>query len=279
MIDAHHHFWEYSPEAYEWIGPGMEILRRDFGPADLEPILRAQGVEGVVSVQARSSVEETDFLVGLARQTSFVRGVVGWMPLADPGVERWLEKFAGEPLVKGFRHVLQGEPDERHMLRDDFNRGVAALHDHGFTYDILIYPRHLRHVPEFVDRHPGQVFVLDHLAKPRVETDAPDPEWVAGLREVAKRDSVSVKVSGLVTEVVPGLEWTPALLRPYFLEVLEAFGADSVLFGSDWPVCLLRSDYARWLATVREWVAPLGMEEREAVLGGNATRIYGLTKP
>jgi len=276
MIDSHHHFWTYSAEEYGWIGEGMDVLKRSFGPADLEAAVRDTGIEGVISVQARTSEAETRYLLDQAKQSKLVKGVVGWLDLTQPTVEQSLEQLANEPLVRGFRHVLQGEADDRYMLREDFNKGVAKLHDYGFAYDILIYHRHLPHVPEFVKQHPGLIFILDHVAKPKIETDVPDPLWVKGMKDAAARGNVFCKISGMVTEVVPGVKWTPALLRPYFEAALEAFGAGRVMFGSDWPVCLLGTDYGTWARTVKEWVSPLSADEQAAILGGNALRAYGL---
>lgn len=275
-VDSHHHFWNYSPEQYGWIGDGMDALKRDFGPEDLLAIAEDVGLDGVISVQARTIPEETDFLVAYGKAHPFIKGVVGWVDLTKPEAEGALEAYSMEPLVKGFRHVLQGEPDERYMLREDFNRGVAKLHDFGFVYDILIKHFHLPHTPAFVDQHEGQIFVIDHIAKPRIETDSPDENWVSGMREVAKRSNVYCKVSGIATEVVDGVEWTPELLFPYFETVLEAFGPERLMFGSDWPVCLLASEYKRWIETVRGWVVPLSKDEQSQVMGGSAVEAYDL---
>ncbi len=275
-IDSHHHFWNYTPEEYGWIGEGMEVLKRDFGTADLAVLAEAAKVEGVISVQARTRVEETDFLVATGKSNPLVKGVVGWVDLTDSRVEGLLERYSTEPLVRGFRHTLQGEPDERYMLREDFNEGVAMLHHYGYVYDILIKHFHLPRVPAFVDQHIGQTFVIDHIAKPSIDSNQPDPAWVEGMREAARRENVFCKVSGMVTEVADGVTWTPELLRPYFDVVLEAFGADRLLFGSDWPVCLLGSEYGRWLEVVRSWIQDLSADEQAAIMGQNAIRAYNL---
>jgi len=276
VIDSHHHFWDYEPTEYEWISEGMERLKRDYGPEDLRPELEQAGVQGVISVQARTSREENDFLLAHARAQDFVRGVVGWLDFTAAGVSEALERYAGDPLLVGFRHVLQGEPDERYMLRDDFNAGLSHLHEFGFIYDILIREIHLPHVPAFVDQHPGLTFVLDHLAKPRIDSETPSAGWVRGIREVARRESVVCKLSGMVTEVSEGLPWSVELLRPYFEEALEAFGPSRLLFGSDWPVCRLRAEYGSWVAAVRSFLEKLSREEQAAILGENARRVYGL---
>lgn len=254
----------------------MEILKRDFGPVDLLEIAKEVDLDGVVSVQARTIPEETDALVAHGKKHPLIKGVVGWVDLTKPDVESALESFSMEPLVKGFRHVLQGEPDERYMLRADFNRGVGKLHNYGFVYDILIKHFHLPHTPAFVDQHEGQVFVVDHIAKPSIKTDKPDSAWAEGMNEVAKRSNVYCKVSGMVTEVVDGVEWSPELLHPYFETVLEAFGPDRLMFGSDWPVCLLASDYKRWIEAVRSWCSQLSDAEQARIMGGSAVEAYGL---
>ncbi len=276
-IDAHHHFWNYSVADYGWIGEGMDVLKRDFGPADLRPLIEAEGISGVVSVQARQSLEENDFLLRHAGESAgFVKGVVGWVPLVEDSVGEALARYADRPLFKGVRHVLQSEPDDGYMLRDDFNRGLARLHDFGLVYDILIFHRHLPQSIQLVDRHPRQVFVLDHVAKPEIRGPQPDTAWAARMKELGRRENVFCKVSGLVTEVSPGLPWDAALLRPYLDTVLEVFGPRRLMFGSDWPVCLLRSPYAQWVQTVRDYIATLTPAEQAAILGETATDVYGL---
>ena len=276
VIDSHHHFWNYSAENYAWIGDGMDVLKRDFGPKDLQQLLKASGVDGVVSVQARTQVVENDFLLAHANQNDFIKGVVGWVDLTQPAANPVLEKYSYESKMKGFRHVLQGEPDEEYMLREDFNEGIAKLHDYGFVYDILIFWFHLKHCPKFVDQHVGQTFVIDHVAKPKIETDKPQAEWVAGMKEIAKRSNVYCKISGMATEVVGDVKWDAALLKPYFEAALEAYGPDRLMFGSDWPVCELKTEYGRWVDTVRGFVSELSKDEQKAIMGGNAVQAYGL---
>ena len=276
-IDSHHHFWNYSADEYAWIDEKMGVLKRDFGPSDLQEIANEVGLDGVISVQARSVQKETDYLVEFGKKHPLIKGVVGWVDLNAPDIDTTLGEYSREPLVKGFRHVLQGEPDERYMLRTDFNRGVARLQEFGFIYEILIFHYHLRHTPTFVDQHhDGQIFVIDHIAKPKIATNTPDPDWTRNMREIAKRENVYCKVSGMVTEVVDGVEWSPDLLRPYFDVVLEAFGPDRLMYGSDWPVCLIRSDYAKWIATVRSWIQDLSQSEQASIMGETAIRAYGL---
>jgi L-fuconolactonase len=274
-IDAHQHFWHYVPEDFGWIDDQMRALQRDFLPGDLKGEIQAAGVDGVVTVQARQCVEETDWLLDLAQDNDFIRGVVGWVPLVSSEVEAVLERVAGAPQLVGARHVLHDEPDEDYMLRADFNDGVGLLQEYGLAYDVLIFERHLPQAVAFVDRHPEQVFVLDHIAKPRIAEGALEP-WKTRVEELAEREHCYCKLSGLVTEA-DWNAWTPADLRPYWDTVLEAFGPERLMFGSDWPVCRLACDYSRWLRTIERLIAPLSDAERNRLLGGTAEEAYQLT--
>jgi len=277
IIDSHHHFWRYSPAEYGWIDDGMAAIRRDFLPADLRREIVVAGVDAVVSVQARQSLEETRWLLDLAAQNPFIAGVVGWVPLVSPSVATTLAELATQSKLVAVRHVLQDEPDPQFMLRADFQAGIRALQAFDLTYDVLIYDRHLPQAIELVDRHPSQRFVVDHMAKPSIKQGAIEP-WARLLRELARRPHVSCKLSGLVTELGRP-DWTIAELRPYVDVVLDAFGPDRVLFGSDWPVCLVVCGYSRWMATVQELIAHLSPTERAAILGENARRVYQLGDP
>ena len=272
-IDAHHHFWRYTPAEYNWIGYDMCAIRRDFLPPDLEVEVRATGIHGVVSVQARQTLEETESLLALARQAAFVRGVVGWVPLAASDAERHLDRFRGEALLRGVRHVAQEEPDG-FLSGEAFNRGVSLLASCGLAYDILIRERQLPEAAAFVDRHPRQVFVLDHVAKPRIRDQALEP-WARAIRRLAERPQVYCKVSGMVTEA-DLVSWREEQLRPYWDVALEAFGPRRLMFGTDWPVCLVACGYARWHELVRGWAAGLSEDEQGEVFGGTACRAYGL---
>ena len=274
VIDAHHHFWTYSAEEYGWIGDSMNVIRRSFLPADLEREIGATRVDGVVSVQARQTIEETRWLLELASRHGFIRGVVGWVPLVDPRVAATIEKFAPNPKLRAMRHVLQDEKDDRYMLRDDFNNGIRALHHFGLVYDILIFERHLPHAIEFVDRHPGQRFVLDHIAKPRIRERVISP-WRDNIRELARRPHVYCKISGMATEAAWS-RWTEADLKPYIDTVLEAFTPRRLMFGSDWPVCLVATGYRRWLDSVTKAIAKLSDAERARIMGGTAIEAYSL---
>jgi L-fuconolactonase len=273
-IDAHHHLWRYSKEEYDWIGPGMETIARDFLPDSLKNELDACGISGGVVVQARQTLAETDWLLGLADGSDVIRGVVGWAPIADREFSAILEKLRTSRKLKGLRHIIQAEPDDEFILRQEFNTGIKALEGSGLVYDILIYERHLPAVMRFVDRHPNQIFVLDHLAKPRIKERVLEP-WRSNLLELAKRENLYCKLSGMVTEA-DWTEWTVSDLRPYAHAALEAFGPARLMFGSDWPVCLLASAYDRWYRTTEGLLSELSESEKTLVLGGVATRIYSL---
>lgn len=274
-VDSHQHFWRYDPVEYPWIGPDLDILKRDFLPSDLEPILQSENFDGCLAVQARQTHAETEWLLELADRYSFVKGVVGWLPLQDPQFESILDSYRNRPSLVGLRHVIQAEADDAFILRDDFNRGIAQLENTGLVYDILIFERHLGATLEFVDRHPNQRFVVDHIAKPVIRRDAFAAQWRRDLIELGRREHVSCKLSGVVTEVRDET-WDDALLAPYFETALEAFGSERLLFGSDWPVCLLRADYSHWVRSVENALQSLSRDEQSAIWGDNAERVYGL---
>jgi L-fuconolactonase len=273
-IDAHHHFWNYDPVEYDWITEDMSAIRRSFLPEDLHAEIKRVGINGVVSVQARQTVEETRWLLEFARRHEFIRGVVGWVPLTHPTLRRVLDQFGGDKHLKGVRHVIQGEADDHYILREDFNAGIRGLRDYGLIYDILIFERHLPQTIEFVDRHPNQIFIVDHLAKPRVRDGQISP-WREDIRELARRDHVYCKISGLVTEA-DYQQWTEQALRPYIETVLEAFGPRRVMFGSDWPVCLVACPYERWFEIGNRAIAKLSPDEQARVMGGTAIEAYRL---
>jgi L-fuconolactonase len=273
-IDAHHHLWEYSQAQYPWILAGMENIRRDFGIPELLTVSQNAGISGTVAVQARQTIEETERLLGLAGGNELIRGIVGWVPLVDANVHAGLERLSAHSKLKGVRHVLHDEADDFYMLRDNFNRGVSLLKNFGLRYDILIFERHLPQTIEFVDRHPNQVFVVDHIAKPRIKDCVLSP-WDGLIRQLARRENVYCKLSGMVTEA-DWKDWTESDLRPYFDVVLDAFGPKRLMFGSDWPVILVACDYKRWADTVRSWIAKLSAPEQLSIMGGTAKTAYSL---
>lgn len=273
-IDAHHHLWRFTPDEYGWISDDMRVLRRDFLLADLRHELRTASVHGTVAVQARQTVEETEWLLSLASSSdSPILGVVGWLPIASPDFPAQLESALTQPRLRGLRHVVQAEP-EGFLDADAFNRGIASLKSTGLVYDILIFARQLAEATRFIDRHPGQSFVLDHIAKPEIRAGE-IKQWERGIRELAKRPNVTCKVSGMVTEADPA-NWSAAQLKPYFDIVLEAFTPNRLMIGTDWPVLTMGCTYAQWWRTVEDWAARLSADQRAAILGGTATRIYKL---
>ncbi len=274
IIDSHQHFWHYDPVEFDWIDESMQSIRTNFLPGMLEPVIRASGIDGVVTVQARQSEEETEWLLDQACQNDFIKGIVGWLPLAAPQLDASLEKYAGENMLKGIRHVIQGEPDPDFILRADFNRGIEQLKKQNLVYDILVLESQLPNTIKFVDLHPDQIFVLDHIAKPLIGRNELSP-WRERILELARRENVHCKLSGMVTEA-DFQDWTDTQLHPYFEVVLEAFGPERLLFGSDWPVCLVATTYLDWVNLVRREITALSQFEQNQIMGGNAERIYKL---
>lgn len=274
IVDSHHHFWKYDPEQYKWIGDRMAAIRRDFLPGDLKAAIAEAGVDGVVSVQARQSLEETTWLLAFADEHDFIRGVVGWAPLTEPTIDAELERLAPNAKLKAIRHVVQGEPDRRFLLRDDFNRGVSLLAEHDLAYDILIRHEHLPVTLEFVDRHPEHRLVVDHIAKPDIAANTLEP-WRTHMLELGRREHVYCKVSGMVTEADLD-HWTEDQMQPYLDTVLEAFGPERLMFGSDWPVCLAATTYKDWFDLVARFAAKLSDDERARLMGGTAIEAYKL---
>ena len=273
-IDAHQHFWRYSPATHGWIDDRMAVLKRDFLPEDLGPLLRAQGFARSVAVQAAQSLEETRFLLELADRHAFIGAVVGWVDLRSPTVEADLQALTRHPKLKGVRHVAQDEPDDRFLVRDDVMNGIAALESFGLTYDILVFPRQLPAAVELVRRFSRQRFVLDHLAKPEIAKGRLSP-WREQIRDLAGSPNVFCKVSGMVTEA-SWTDWTPEDLAPYLDVVFECFRPGRIMVGSDWPVCTLAGDYGRVVSVVKDYVARRPQADQEAVLGGTAARFYGI---
>lgn len=273
-IDAHHHLWRYTVDEFGWIDESMQKLRRDFLPADLVQEMKAAGVDGSVAVQARQTLDETRWLLDLADECAAIRGVVGWAPIAGEDFPAVMEEFEDRTKLKALRHVIQGEKDEHYILREDFNAGIRSMQGSGLVYDLLIYERHLPQTIEFVEQHPEQVFVLDHMAKPLIREGVMEP-WAARMRELAKRENVWCKVSGMVTEA-DWAAWGPETLRPYLDLVVEAFGVKRLMAGSDWPVCLVASEYGRWFEVLHQYFAPFSQDERDAVFGETAAQVYGL---
>ena len=270
-IDAHQHFWNYDAAQYPWIGPGSS-LQRNWLPPDLAPLLAAAGLDGCIAVQARQIIEESYWLLELAEHHSIIKGVVGWVDLRSPEVDKDLAALAAHPKFSGVRHVIQDEPDVNFMRGAEFQRGIAKLKEFKLTYDILIFPRQLPAAIELVRRFPEQPFVLDHIAKPPIMDGTLSP-WREQIRELAKAPNVLCKVSGMVTEADLAA-WKPADIRPFLEVVFEIFGEDRLMFGSDWPVCLLAGSYAQVHALVADYTRNLSAAARDKFFGGNAARFY-----
>jgi L-fuconolactonase len=273
-IDSHQHFWHYSPTEHTWMSDPMSAIRRDFLPQDLQPLLAGIGFDGCIAVQARQSLEETRWLLELADRFSFIKGVVGWVDLCSTELTSQLEQFASHPKLVGVRHVVQDEPDDEFMLRPEFRRGIAQLRRFGLAYDLLLFPRHIPIAVHLVEEFPEQPFVLDHIAKPFIAQGLVSP-WREDLQQLAKLPNVFCKLSGMVTEA----KWQqpqPEDFRPYLDTVFEAFGASRLMIGSDWPVCILSSEYAPTMQLVIEYVQQFSEETQTAILGGNCARFYGI---
>jgi L-fuconolactonase len=272
-IDAHQHYWRFDPVLDSWITPDMAVLRRDFLPDDAAPLLAAAGIDGVVAVQADQSIAETDFLLSLAAQHSFIRGVIGWIDLRAADLSEQLARWRGNPRLKGFRHIAQGEPDD-FLAGNDVVAGIAELGRQGFSYDILIYPRQLAVAEQLVARCPSVRFVLDHCAKPPI-AGGDISWWQQGFRRLARHENITCKLSGLVTEA-SWTGWSVTELTACLDTAAEAFGPERLMFGSDWPVCLLAADYAGVVAVVADWAERLTASEQASIFGGTAISAYQL---
>ncbi|WP_299547224.1 amidohydrolase family protein [Seonamhaeicola sp.] len=274
IIDSHQHFWNYEPKKHEWIDDSMKVIRRDFSPEDLKQVYQDNNVDGCVAVQADQTLEETNFLIQLSEDYDFIKGVVGWVDLRSYAVEEDLERYTHFKSVKGFRHVVQGEPDHNFVLRPDFTKGIFALHRYNFTYDILVFPHQLGAVLELVRRFGNQKFVIDHIAKPYIKDGFIDG-WALLMKEIAKQENVYCKLSGMITEADFNT-WTPEQIRPYMDVVLEAFGTDRIMFGSDWPVCLVAGNYSKVKQLTTDFIAGLSPDEQARIMGLNAVKFYNL---
>ena len=274
-IDAHQHFWKFDPVRDAWIDHHMKILQRDFLPPELKTVLAENGVDGCIAVQADQSEAETRFLLDLADQYDFIKGVVGWVDLRAGNIGERLTYFTQFPKIKGFRHIVQGEADVNFMLRPTFKRGIAQLGKSGFTYDILIFPHQMGAALELVKAFPHQKFVIDHLAKPYIKDGFFDG-WATLIRELGRCENVWCKVSGLVTEA-DWNQWKYEHFVLYLDLVFETFGCNRLMFGSDWPVCLLGGTYGRVKGIVDRYLEPFSKQEREEVLGRNTIDFYNLS--
>jgi len=273
-IDSHQHFWKYNPAHQVWMTDLMAVLRRDYLPDELKPLLSASGFEGAIAVQARQMVEETEWLLQLAGQHDFIKGVVGWVDLCSANLRGQLEGYARHRKLVGVRHVVHDEPDDQFMLRPEFRRGIALLPEFNLTYDLLLFPRHLPVAVELVRAFPEQPFVLDHIAKPAIRDGQVSP-WKEDLKTLARFDNVTCKLSGMVTEA-KWKQWRPEDFQRYLDIVIAAFGPDRLMIGSDWPVCTLSGEYAAVMGIVIDYAQQFPAAVREGILGGNCAKFYRL---
>jgi L-fuconolactonase len=273
-IDSHQHFWLYNPVNHAWINDDMRVIQRDFLPTDLQPILQENGIEGCVAVQVDQTEAGNDFLLDLAEKNSFIKGIVGWIDLQSDNIEERLQHYSSIKPMKGFRHILQGEPDEKFMLNEQFKRGIGLLNQYGFSYDILIMPNHLPYAKTFVAEFPQQRFVIDHLAKPYIK-DKHINGWKEDIQAIAAFPNVYCKVSGMVTEA-DWVNWKAEDFVPYLDVVFNTFGANRVMYGSDWPVCNVAGGYKGVLNVIENYVGRLTQNEQELFWAKNAVDFYRL---
>ena len=271
-IDSHQHFWQYNEDEYGWIPD--DIIKKDFLPEDLKPILEDNEFDGCVAVQARQSEFETDWLLKLAQDNDFIKGVVGWIDLQNPNIESRIEHYKNIEKLKGFRHVVQGEPDDRFIVKPEFIRGIKLLQKHDIPYDILIFARHLGASLEFVKMFPEHDFVIDHIAKPDIANNGFD-YWLENIKPFKEFENVRCKLSGMITETTYN-DWQPEDFHPYLESCLEIFGPNRLMIGSDWPVCLLSGQYKPMMNIVKDFISNLSQDEQEQILGGVAVDFYRL---
>lgn len=273
-IDSHQHFWIFDKERDSWINDEMQVIQRNFMPTDLAPLLRESDIDGVVAVQASQSDEETQFLIDLSTVYAMIKGIVGWIDLQADDIEEKLKRYKDVKVVKGFRHIVEGEKDPDFLIQSAFLNGLEKLTENGYTYDLLIRPRHYASTLACVKANPDQVFILDHMAKPSIKTKEFD-EWAVFISQLSSFTNVNCKISGLVTEA----DWDSWKKEDYVMyvdHVLASFGIDRVMYGSDWPVCLLASSYDEWVNLIESLTEQLSVDEKKAFFGGNAARIYKL---
>lgn len=273
IIDSHQHFWKYDPVRDSWIDDSMKELRRDFLPKDLAPLLKNNGIDGCVAVQANQSENETEFLLNLAQNNTFIKGVVGWVDLRADNIEERLEHYSSNNLFKGIRHIVQAESDD-FMLGKKFQNGISLLKQFDLTYDILVFPSQLRAAIQLVNKFPNQKFIIDHMAKPTIK-NGKMVDWKKGIELLVRSQNVYCKVSGMVTEA-DWKNWKKGDFTKYLDVIFDTFGVDRILYGSDWPVCLLAAEYELQLEIIGEYITKYSAEDKEKIMGGNAINFYNL---
>lgn len=273
-IDSHQHFWHYDPAKHVWMNDDMTVLKTDYLPTDLKPLLKKCDLDGCIAIQANQAEVENDFLLSLANQYGFIKGIVGWVDLRSDNVSERLEYYQQFPSIKGFRHVIHDEPELDFMLQPTFMKGVSTLKNYGYTYDILIFAAHLPNTLTFVKNLPNQAFVIDHIAKPDIKIGKID-NWKKQLIDVASFENVYCKISGMITEA-EWSSWEKDDFTKYLDVVVEAFGINRLMYGSDWPVCMLAANYEMQFDIVKDYFSRFSKTEQEQILGGNAIKFYNL---
>tara|TARA_R110000796_G_scaffold67449_5_gene154839 strand:+ start:96600 stop:97427 length:828 start_codon:yes stop_codon:yes gene_type:complete len=274
IIDSHQHFWQYDPLRHSWIADDMATIRKNFMPSDIKMVYSDNAIDGCVAVQVDQTLEETDFLLKLSNENDFIKGVVGWVDLRDAAIEMQLEAYIDKKKLKGFRHIVQGEADPNFLLRPNFLTGISLLEKFNYTYDILVYPYQLGAVLEFVKQFPNQKFVINHIGKPYIKDGFYDG-WAVLMKEIAKYENVVCKFSGMITEADYKF-WTPNQIHPYMDLILNTFGAKRILFGSNWPVCLVAGSYSKVKSLSINFISKLSVDEQRQIMGANAIRFYNL---
>jgi L-fuconolactonase len=272
--DSHQHFWKFDPVRDSWINDDMKIIQKNFLPEDLQPLLKQNGFDGCVAVQSDQTEAENHFHFQNAENFDFIKGIVGWIDLQSKAVEERLEYYTQFKKIKGFRHVLQGEPQRDLMLQPAFMNGISLLRKYNFTYDILIFKDQLQYIPKFVSSFPDQRFVIDHISKPNIKSGEID-QWKQDIKQIAQFENVHCKISGMVTEA-NWKNWKKEDFKPYIDVVVEAFGINRIMFGSDWPVCLVAASYDEMLGIAEDYFSSFSKEEQERFFGLNAIRFYNL---
>ena len=273
IIDSHQHFWNYNHERDTWIDESMQVLKKNFLPRNLKPILINNGIDGCISVQADQSYQETEFLLKCASNNKFIKGVVGWVDLCSPNLEKKLEKYTSDKIFKGVRHIVQSESPE-YLLRKDVQSGISKLSKFNLTFDLLVTPIQLQSAIKLVKIFPNQKFVLDHIAKPRI-SEPLNKTWVSDIINLSKYSNVFCKISGLVTET-KGYNFSETDFLPFLDVIFKYFGFDRIMYGSDWPVCLLAADYKKVLEIISNYLTSYDSKIREKIMGTNAKIFYNL---
>ena len=274
VIDSHQHFWKYKPSKHKWIDDSMSLIRKDFMPSDLKKVYNKNKIDGCIAIQAEQTLEETNFLLDLSKENTFIKGIVGWVDLRASNIDNTLEHYSNYKKIKGFRHIVQNEEDHNFLLRPEFLRGISYLEKYNYVYDILIFPHQLETTLEFVKKFPNHKFIIDHIAKPYIKDGLYD-EWARLMLEISKYENVFCKISGMITEADYNL-WTPEQITPYMDLILTSFGSKRILFGSDWPVCLVAGSYKKVKELVTNFISKLSENEKTNIMGKNAINLYNI---